>query len=124
VSGRESRHLSLERLCWSAQKPHSPPPNSSHLSLRAEDVTYTQAQWDACVEKHEAPLFGCPICFLMLAEKAPYAELGMAAAQQLLSLGDVDVESLTYARALVADISSIPSRIREHLRQPKEGGAA
>lgn len=92
--------------------------------LRTQDVTYSRTQWEECQEEHETPLFGCPVCFLLLAEKAPYAELGMAAAQQILSMEDVDAESLKYAQAMVADIASIPSRVQRHLRQSRGGGEA
>lgn len=55
-------------------------------------------------------------------EKAPYAELGIASAQQVLNPEAVDAESLKYAQALVADIASIPSRVRSHLRPSRGGG--
>jgi hypothetical protein len=103
------------------QKPY--PPDSSHLAyLHAQDVTFTQAQWARCTEKHDAPLFGCPVCFLLLVEKAPYAEMGIASAQQVLSLTAVDAESLKYAQAVVADIASIPNRVRSHLRPSRGAG--
>ncbi|WP_224364230.1 hypothetical protein [Hyalangium versicolor] len=95
--------------------------------LTADQVTFTLAQWEECDAHHHSPVFGCPVCFLFLVEKEPYSEMGMQAVRQILSLDDGDAESLKYVHAMLADISSIPLRVRNHLREPKHekhGGTA
>jgi hypothetical protein len=93
--------------------------------LPPEQVSFTQAQLEVCEAEHEAAVFGCPVCFVRLAEKEPYAELSILALEQALNSGGVgtDEESLKYARALLADAGAIASRVRKHLRQPEPGGA-
>lgn len=43
--------------------------------LAPSDILITEEDYSACVMSHTTPLFGCPVCFLLLAYIRPMARL-------------------------------------------------
>lgn len=80
-------------------------------ALTADQILIDEKDFAACLVQHEAPRYGCPTCFLLLAYSQPLTDFAHRLVKKMAQMDP----GLQDGRELLGQFNSRVERVRRHI---------